>query len=248
MLLTNRLFFEQVEAMLAEGHEVQIRMKGHSMRPLLRNERDIAVLTPIAKYAPHLSRAAGAPGGSRPRNPRRRRQCQHRPPDPTFRRHPRHGTRPAHTRLRHPPSGSAAERASGALRTGDVVLFRCEGRHILHRIVGIETGVRCEGNRPVCAPAAGNAPSPAASAENPAERDSAAGTLRFTLSGDGNYRTTEHCLGEDIVAVMTAVILPSGRIVRTCSRRWKRRSRRWLALPQGVRRFVLRVMWRLGIR
>lgn len=52
MLLTNRLFFEQVEAMLAEGHEVQIRMKGHSMRPLLRNERDIAVLTPIAKYAP----------------------------------------------------------------------------------------------------------------------------------------------------------------------------------------------------
>ena len=43
MLLTNRLFFEQVEAMLAEGHEVQIRMKGHSMRPLLRNERDIAV-------------------------------------------------------------------------------------------------------------------------------------------------------------------------------------------------------------
>ena len=51
MLLTNRLFFEQVEAMLAEGHEVQIRMKGHSMRPLLRNERDIAVLTPIAKYA-----------------------------------------------------------------------------------------------------------------------------------------------------------------------------------------------------
>ena len=49
MLLTNRLFFEQVEAMLAEGHEVQIRMKGHSMRPLLRNERDIAVLTPSAK-------------------------------------------------------------------------------------------------------------------------------------------------------------------------------------------------------
>lgn len=60
MLLTNRLFFEQVEAMLAEGHEVQIRMKGHSMRPLLRNERDIAVLTPIAKYAPAPVPAAGA--------------------------------------------------------------------------------------------------------------------------------------------------------------------------------------------
>ena len=220
MQLSNRLFFEQVEAMLAEGHEVQIRMKGHSMRPLLRNERDIAVLTPIAKYAPAPVPAAGAPA------------------DPVPETRAAGGTRhPA-----PPPSGI------GALRTGDVVMFRCEGRHILHRIVGIETGVRCEGNRPVCAPAAGNAPSPAASAENPAERDSAAGTLRFTLSGDGNYRTTEHCLGKDIVAVMTAVILPSGRIVRTSSRRWKRRSRRWLALPRGVRRFVLRVMWRLGIR
>ena len=52
MLLTNRLFFEQVEAMLAETHEVQIRMQGHSMPPLQRNERDIDVLTPIAKYAP----------------------------------------------------------------------------------------------------------------------------------------------------------------------------------------------------
>ena len=247
MLLTNRLFFEQVEAMLAEGHEVQIRMKGHSMRPLLRNERDIAVLTPIAKYAPAPVPAAGAPADPVPEtraadgNASTARQTRLSGDTP--------GTAPdLHTPAcgtRHPappPSGI------GALRTGDVVLFRCEGRHILHRIVGIETGVRCEGNRPVCAPAAGNAPSPAASAENPAERDSAAGTLRFTLSGDGNYRTTEHCLGKDIVAVMTAVILPSGRIVRTSSRRWKRRSRRWLALPRGVRRFVLRVMWRLGIR
>ena len=230
MLLTNRLFFEQVEAMLAEGHEVQIRMKGHSMRPLLRNERDIAVLTPIAKYAPAPVPAAGAPADPVPET-----CAADTAPDLHT---PACGTR-------HPapsPSGISA------LRPGDVVLFRCEGRHILHRIVGIETGIRCEGNRPVCAPAAGNAPSPEASAENPAERDSAAGTLRFTLSGDGNYRTKEHCLGEDIVAVMTAVILPSGRIVRTCSRRWKRRSHRWLALPQGVRRFVLRVMWRLGIR
>ena len=229
MLLTNRLFFEQVEAMLAEGHEVQIRMKGHSMRPLLRNERDIAVLTPIAKYAPAPVPAAGASADPVPEtraadgNAGTARQTRLSDDTP--------GTAPdLHTPAcgtRHPappPSGI------GALRTGDVVLFRCEG------------------NRPVCAPAAGNAPSPEASAENPAERDSAAGTLRFTLSGDGNYRTTEHCLGEDIVAVMTAVILPSGRIVRTCSRRRKRRSRRWLALPQGVRRFVLRVMWRLGIR
>ena len=42
MLLPNELFFEQVEAVLAEGQPVQIRMKGHSMRPLLRNDRDRA--------------------------------------------------------------------------------------------------------------------------------------------------------------------------------------------------------------
>lgn len=219
MLLTNRLFFEQVEAMLAEGHEVQIRMKGHSMRPLLRNERDIAVLTPIAKYTPAPVPPA-IPPGTAPDLPAP--ACSTRHPAP-------------------PPSGI------GALRPGDVVLFRCEGRHILHRIVRIETDVRDDGKRPA-PPAAGNNLSPAASPGNPGATASGAETLRFTLAGDGNYRMTEHCSGEDIVAVMTAVILPSGRIVRTDSPRWKRRSRRWLALPQGVRRFVLRVMWRLGIR
>ena len=73
ILLPNQLFFAEVEAMLAEGREVQIRMKGHSMRPLLRSERDQVVLTPCA--------------------------------DPA------------------------------RLQLGDVVLFRCCGRHILHRIV-----------------------------------------------------------------------------------------------------------------
>ena len=44
MQLPNELFFRQVEAMLAEGQSVQIRMKGHSMRPLLRNNRDRVVV------------------------------------------------------------------------------------------------------------------------------------------------------------------------------------------------------------
>lgn len=51
ILLPNQLFFEQVEAMLAEGREVQIRMKGHSMRPLLRSERDQVVLSPCTAPA-----------------------------------------------------------------------------------------------------------------------------------------------------------------------------------------------------
>ena len=83
MLLTNRLFFEQVEAMLAEGHEVQIRMKGHSMRPLLRNERDIAVLTPIAKYAPAPVPAAGPDFPATP--PARHPTCTHPPAAPAIR-------------------------------------------------------------------------------------------------------------------------------------------------------------------
>lgn len=44
--LSNQLFFAQVEEILREGQEVQLRVKGNSMRPLLRNDRDIVVLAP----------------------------------------------------------------------------------------------------------------------------------------------------------------------------------------------------------
>lgn len=44
MLLPNELFFKEVEAMIDDGLPVRIRMRGHSMRPLLREERDIVVL------------------------------------------------------------------------------------------------------------------------------------------------------------------------------------------------------------
>lgn len=46
MRLDNRIFFDEVARQLATGREVEIRMKGHSMRPLLRDGRDIAVLAP----------------------------------------------------------------------------------------------------------------------------------------------------------------------------------------------------------
>ena len=114
MQLSNRLFFEQVETMLAEGHEVQIRMKGHSMRPLLRSERDIAVLTPIARYTGNSEAAAAA----RKHNRLARNETA---PDTA-----------ANSDTDRLPSGSQA------LQPGDVVLFRCEGRHILHRILRIE--------------------------------------------------------------------------------------------------------------
>ena len=314
MQLSNRLFFEQVEAMLAEGHEVQIRMKGHSMRPLLRSERDIAVLTPIARYTGGSEAAAAA----RKQNRLARNETS---PDTA-----------ANSDTDRLPSGSQA------LQPGDVVLFRCEGRHILHRILRIEpesgemppqsanttvetitktpeasaiptaatteaattatpsataetaatpsateasaipTAATTEaattaasatasdaGDTPAPLPALrenGKAPPPlqartensenpqatSNSGQTPAETAPAPPRLRFTLAGDGNHRMTEHCAATDIAAVMTAVIRPSGRIVSTASRRWRRQSRCWLTLPAAVRRFILRALWRLGIR
>ncbi|WP_415966461.1 hypothetical protein [Alistipes finegoldii] len=288
MQLSNRLFFEQVEAMLAEGHEVQIRMKGHSMRPLLRSERDIAVLTPIARYTGNSEAAAAA----RKQNRLARNETS---PDTAA-----NSNTAANSDTDRLPSGSQA------LQPGDVVLFRCEGRHILHRILRIEpesgemppqsanttvetitktpeasaipTAATTEAAATAASATASNAgdtpaPLPAlrktgkatpplpARPENsenpqatsnpgqtPAETAPAPPRLRFTLAGDGNHRMTEHCAATDIAAVMTAVIRPSGRIVSTASRRWQRQSRCWLTLPAAVRRFILRALWRLGIR
>lgn len=315
ILLPNQLFFAEVEAMLAEGREVQIRMKGHSMRPLLRSERDIAVLTPIARYTGNSEAAAAA----RKQNRLARNETA---PDTA-----------ANSDTDRLPSGSQA------LQPGDVVLFRCEGRHILHRILRIEpesgemppqsanttvetitktpeasatpmaattqaattatpsataetaatpsateasatpTAATTEAPSATAASAtasdAGDTPAPLpalrengkatpplpARTENsenpqatsgpdqtPAETAPAPPRLRFTLAGDGNHRMTEHCAATDIAAVMTAVIRPSGRIVSTASRRWRRQSRCWLTLPAAVRRFILRALWRLVIR
>ena len=150
MQLPNNLFFEQVEAMLSEGNEVQLRIRGNSMRPWLRDNRDIVALTPIKTY-------------------------------------------------------------QRSLQKGDVVLFRYRGGHILHRIV-----------------------------RHPGEQ--------FILSGDGNYRITEQCCADDILAVMTRIIRPSGRIVEVSSRNWRLRSWSWRMLPAIVRKIILGVLWRVGIR
>ena len=44
--IPNDLFFAWIEAEIAEGHSVRFRLKGQSMFPLLRNERDEVVLYP----------------------------------------------------------------------------------------------------------------------------------------------------------------------------------------------------------
>ena len=49
--IANDLFFASVEEMLAEGQSVEMTVKGFSMRPFLRNERDVVVLSPLAEGA-----------------------------------------------------------------------------------------------------------------------------------------------------------------------------------------------------
>lgn len=44
MKLSNERFFAQVESLLSTGEEVAIRIKGHSMTPLMVNGKDIAIL------------------------------------------------------------------------------------------------------------------------------------------------------------------------------------------------------------
>ena len=45
--IPNALFFATVEEMIGEGRSVEMTVKGFSMRPFLRNERDVVVLAPV---------------------------------------------------------------------------------------------------------------------------------------------------------------------------------------------------------
>lgn len=51
--IPNDVFFAWVESEIAEGHSVRIRLKGQSMFPLLRNERDEVVLYPCHENELH---------------------------------------------------------------------------------------------------------------------------------------------------------------------------------------------------
>ena len=48
MQIANHLFFAEIEQLLAEGSEAEFRLNGNSMRPLLRNGRDVVVIAPVA--------------------------------------------------------------------------------------------------------------------------------------------------------------------------------------------------------
>ena len=49
--IANDLFFASAEEFLREGRSVELRVKGFSMRPFLRNGRDVVVLSPVEGVA-----------------------------------------------------------------------------------------------------------------------------------------------------------------------------------------------------
>ena len=52
MKISNALFFEGVEQLLREGQEAEFILRGHSMRPLLRDNRDRVIIAPIGNEEP----------------------------------------------------------------------------------------------------------------------------------------------------------------------------------------------------
>ena len=64
--IDNGIFFREVERLLDEGDSVTIRVRGNSMRPLLRNGRDRIILKKateedqcISPYRPDAEHAVG---------------------------------------------------------------------------------------------------------------------------------------------------------------------------------------------
>ncbi|MBP3483123.1 MAG: S24/S26 family peptidase [Alistipes sp.] len=147
-ILDNDIFFAQVEEMIADGQNVVMRVKGHSMRPFIRDGRTRVQLSP----------------------------CD-----------------------------------ADSVRKGDIVLFRYRGHHVMHRII-------------------------------------ARSGDRLTLAGDGNYRKFEHCDIRDVVAIVNGIIRPDGNVIRCTSSRWRTASAIWVAMPQFIRRCILGILWRSGIR
>ena len=67
------------------------------------------------------------------------------------------------------------------------------------------------------------------------------------FEGDGNYKMQEVVTRKDIVAVMEAVVRPSGRRIECSSRRWRVLSFMWLSQMRIERRVILGIMRRLKL-
>ena len=67
------------------------------------------------------------------------------------------------------------------------------------------------------------------------------------FEGDGNYKLQEVVTRKDIVAVVEAVVRPSGRRIECSSRRWRFLSFMWLSQMRIERRVILGIMRRLKL-
>jgi signal peptidase I len=67
------------------------------------------------------------------------------------------------------------------------------------------------------------------------------------FEGDGNYKMQEIALRKDIIAVMEAVVRPSGRRIECSSSRWRILSFMWLSQARIERRVILGIMRRLNL-
>ncbi len=70
----------------------------------------------------------------------------------------------------------------------------------------------------------------------------------LTLAGDGNYRIWEQCRREDVIGIVTDIINFKGRRISCNSYMWHCVSSIWTTLPQLLRRIILGVLWRCGIK
>ena len=65
-----------------------------------------------------------------------------------------------------------------------------------------------------------------------------------TLRGDGNLYQVEQCPRTEIIAILEGVIRENGKEISCTSKQWRRKERRWLALPLWMRRYILAILRR----
>ena len=65
-----------------------------------------------------------------------------------------------------------------------------------------------------------------------------------TLRGDGNLYQVEQSPRTEIIALLESVIRENGKEVSCTSKQWRRKERRWLALPLWMRRYILAILRR----
>ena len=70
----------------------------------------------------------------------------------------------------------------------------------------------------------------------------------FLMAGDGNYRIFENCKSEDIVAKVITIVSRSGRETDCESKLWRIASWCWTSLHPFIRRCILALLWRIGIK